>query len=341
MSESRGLRVVFAGTPVFAERALDRILASGHPVIGVLTQPDRPAGRGQKLAASAVKVRALAAGIPVQQPASLREPAAQAALRSLNPDVIVVAAFGLILPPAVLEIAPWGCLNIHASLLPRWRGAAPIVRAIQAGDSETGICIMRMEAGLDTGPVALTRCIPIHPNDSAGCLHDRLAELGAASIVDILDQMGGASTHTNVRFEPQPSTGVTYAHKIHRSDAAIDWGLEAGAVANHLRAFDPSPGAHSALLRQPEMSIRLFNPARVDGAVDGGVGAGAPGEVLAVSPDGLVVACGRGSIRVSELQRAGGRRLRVGEFVRGNVLAPGDRFAMPPRPAPEGIAHAA
>ncbi|MEO6270751.1 MAG: methionyl-tRNA formyltransferase, partial [Lautropia sp.] len=254
MSESRGLRVVFAGTPVFAERALDRILASRHSVVGVLTQPDRPAGRGQKLAASAVKVRALSAGIPVEQPASLREPAAQAALRSLNPDVIVVAAYGLILPPAVLEIAPWGCLNIHASLLPRWRGAAPIVRAIQAGDSETGICIMRMGAGLDTGPVALTRRMPIRPDDSAGRLHDRLAELGAASILHILDQMGGASTYTDVNFEPQSSTGVIYAHKIHRSDAAIDWGLEAGTVANHIRAFDPSPGAHSALIRQPEMS---------------------------------------------------------------------------------------
>ncbi|HZH06372.1 MAG TPA: methionyl-tRNA formyltransferase, partial [Lautropia sp.] len=188
------MRVVFAGTPVFAARALDAILASRHPVVGVFTQPDRPAGRGQKRVASPVKLRALAAGVPVSQPESLRNPAAQRELQVLQPDVIVVAAYGLILPQAVLDMAPRGCLNIHASLLPRWRGAAPIVRAVQAGDPETGVSIMKMEAGLDTGPVAFTRSTPIHPDDTAGSLHDRLADMGAEAIVQALVRLGGEGT---------------------------------------------------------------------------------------------------------------------------------------------------
>jgi methionyl-tRNA formyltransferase len=325
------LRVVFAGTPVFAERALDRLLASRHQVVGVLTQPDRPSGRGQKLTASPVKARAVAAGLPVQQPPRLRDAAARSALQSLRPDVVVVAAYGLILPPAALNIAPHGCLNIHASLLPRWRGAAPIVRAIQAGDSETGVCIMRMEAGLDTGPVALTVRTPIAASDTAGSLHDRLANLGGEAIVQVLDAMTGVGTHTALQFLPQPETGATYAHKIDRAEAAIDWSRPAATVANHLRAFDPLPGAHSALALQPDLTIRCFSPSRPADVAGTGNAAAPAGTVLAVSADGLVVACGTGTLRVGELQRAGGRRLAVADFVRGHALEPGDAFI--PKPA--------
>ena len=327
MSRSTRLRVVFAGTPVFAARALDRILASGHEVAGVLTQPDRPAGRGQKLAASPVKLRAVAAGLPVQQPRTLRDQAAQAALQSLQPDVIVVAAYGLILPPPVLVMAPFGCLNIHASLLPRWRGAAPIVRAIQAGDAETGVCIMRVDEGLDTGPVALTLRTPITADDTAGTLHDRLADLGAQAIVEALDALAGVGRHSPLHFKPQAVSGVTYAHKIDRAEAAIDWRREAAAVGNHIRAFDPQPGAHAALARQPDAAIRCFSPTVLAAGAGPAAEAAAAGAVVAVSPEGLVVACGdAGLLRLGELQRAGGRRLPVREFIRGHALGPGDRF---------------
>jgi methionyl-tRNA formyltransferase len=356
------LRVVFAGTPVFAALALDAILASRQTVVGVLTQPDRPAGRGQKLVSSPVKLRALAAGLPLSQPASLRDPAAQAELRALQPDVIVVAAYGLILPQAVLDLAPLGCLNIHASLLPRWRGAAPIVRAVQAGDPETGISIMKMEAGLDTGPVALTRVTPIRADDTAGSLHDRLAAMGADAIVEALDALGGAGPGSGLRFEPQPETGVTYAHKIDKREARIDWRQDAAALANHLRAFDPQPGAWSALARQPDVALRFFGPdvvrepsmpgpspeARPAGtlAVPAGpdaLSAGAhavpvspdalppapeaapaPGRVLAVGTHGLLIKTGNGVLRVAQLQRAGGRRLPVADFIRGHPLQAGE-----------------
>lgn len=337
MSASSGLRVVFAGTPDFAERALDRILASAHPVVGVLTQPDRPSGRGQKLTASSVKIRALAAGVPLQQPASLRDPAAQQALRAFCPDVVVVAAYGLILPPEVLVVAPHGCLNIHASLLPRWRGAAPIVRAIQAGDAETGVCIMKMEAGLDTGPVGLTVRTPISLHDTAGSLHDRLADLGAAAIIHVLDALAGVGAHKGVGFVAQPETGISYAHKINRAEAAIDWRLPAASVCHHLRAFDPQPGAHSALTRQPEVAIRCFAATPVaDQSGNSGEAAGSAGRtsaragtIVAVAADGLVVACGTGQVRIEQLQRAGGRRLAVAEFIRGHSLAPGDALVVP------------
>ncbi len=321
------LRVAFAGTPAFAERALDRLLASRHEVVGVLTQPDRPAGRGQRLAPSPVKARALAALLPVLQPATLRGEAtgpAVDAVAALRPDVLVVAAYGLILPQAVLDIAPLGCLNIHASLLPRWRGAAPIVRAVQAGDRETGICIMRMEAGLDTGPVALALPMPIRPDDTAGSLHDRLADLGATAIVEVLDRL--AADPRAVRFEPQPKDGVTYAHKVEKAEAVIDWRLDAAGVANHIRAFDPVPGARAALARAPGEPIRLYRPTilpRADRAEPAGT-------ILAAGPeDGLVVACGAGAVRLGELQRAGGRRLAARDYLRGHPLAAGDRFELP------------
>ena len=327
------MRVVFAGTPVFAERALDAILASGHLVVGVLSQPDRPSGRGQKLTPSPVKLRALAAGLPVQQPASLRDPAAQEALRSLQPDVIVVAAYGLILPQAVLDMAPLGCLNIHASLLPRWRGAAPIVRAIQAGDRQSGVCIMKMEAGLDTGPVAITRVTPISEDDTAGTLHDRLAQLGAEAIVLALDVLAGVGAHLPLQFVPQASTGVTYAHKIEKAQARIDWRLDAAAIANHIRAFDPQPGASSALAREPEAAIRLFGPTVVSTTTTGPTASdtvhaltAAPGEIIAVTAQGVLVATGSGILGIAQLQRAGGRRLAVADFVRGHRIEAGDRL---------------
>ena len=333
------LRVVFAGTPVFAARALDAILASRHPVVGVFTQPDRPAGRGQKRVASPVKLRALAAGVPVSQPESLRNPAAQRELQVLQPDVIVVAAYGLILPQAVLDMAPRGCLNIHASLLPRWRGAAPIVRAVQAGDPETGVSIMKMEAGLDTGPVAFTRSTPIHPDDTAGSLHDRLADMGAEAIVQALDRLGGEGTEGGLRFEPQPEAGVTYAHKVDKREARIDWRLDAVALFNHLRAFDPQPGASSALVREPAATLRFFSPTVVAAcAVAGSAGAGsgmsaepggaagpvAPGRILSVTAAGLLIGTGDGILRVGQLQRAGGRRLPVADFIRGHRLEAGE-----------------
>ena len=317
--------MVFAGTPVFAQRALDRILASRHQVVGVLTQPDRPSGRGQKLAASPVKTRAVSAGVPVLQPPTLRDDAAQRALRVLQPDVVVVAAYGLILPLPVLAIAP--CLNIHASLLPRWRGAAPIVRAIQAGDRETGVCIMQMEAGLDTGPVALSVRTLIAASDTAGTLHERLAELGARAIVDVLDAMAGVGTHAPLSFVAQSADGVTYAHKVDKAEAIVDWRLDAGVVANHIRAFDPQPGSYSALAREPLAAIRLFTPTVLCAAPQ--PAAPPPGRVMAVSAEGLVVACGTGLLRVAELQRAGGRRLAVAEFVRGHALAAGDMLVVP------------
>jgi methionyl-tRNA formyltransferase len=236
----------------------------------------------------------------------------------------VVAAYGLILPQPVLDIAPLGCLNIHASLLPRWRGAAPIVRAVQAGDRETGVCIMRMEAGLDTGPVALAVRTPIHPDDTAGSLHDRLAELGAAAMVEVLDRL--AANPASVRFEAQPAHGVTYAHKVEKSEAAIDWRLAAGRVADHIRAFDPVPGSRSALTSAPAEAIRLYRA----GVLPDGAAGDAPGTILSASRQaGLVVACGTGAVRIGELQRAGGRRLATGDYLRGHPIARGERFVMP------------
>jgi methionyl-tRNA formyltransferase len=313
------LRVVFAGTPEFAARALDALLASRHAIVGVLTQPDRPSGRGQKRVPSPVKVRALAAGLPVLQPETLRDPAAQLELQALQPEVIVVAAYGLILPQAVLDMAPLGCLNIHASLLPRWRGAAPIVRAIQAGDRQSGVCIMKMEAGLDTGPVAITRATPIHSADTAGSLHDRLAELGAEAIVEALDALAGDDPQA-LHFEAQPSDGVTYARKLDKSEARIDWRRSAAEVADHLRAFDPQPGASSALVRQPEVALRFFKPSLSAEMPE----VFTPGRIQAVTDCGLLVTTGSGILSVGELQRPGGRRLPVADFVRGHGIQAGD-----------------
>ncbi|RYF14426.1 MAG: methionyl-tRNA formyltransferase [Comamonadaceae bacterium] len=317
------MRVVFAGTPDFARAALERLHAAGFTVPLVLTQPDRPAGRGMKLQPSPVKQFAQAHGIPVSQPRSLRldgkypedAAAARAALQEARPDVMVVAAYGLILPQWVLDLPRLGCLNIHASLLPRWRGAAPIHRAIEAGDAETGVTIMQMDAGLDTGDMLLTERMGIAPEDTTGALHDKLAALGARMIVEALElaACGG------LRPVKQPAQGVTYAHKIEKAEAAIDWSQPADAIERRIRAFDPFPGATA---RVGGEAVKLWR-AR---AVMQGAGSAEPGTVVALDAHGVGVACGQGCLEVTELQRAGGKRLAAADFLRGFPLAPGMRF---------------
>jgi methionyl-tRNA formyltransferase len=263
-----------------------------------------------KLTASEVKQLAVAHGLAVYQPQTLREAAAQERVRSSGADAMVVAAYGLILPPAVLAAFPLGCINVHASLLPRWRGAAPIQRALLAGDTETGVCIMGMEAGLDTGPVFLERRLPIDAGDTAGSLHDKLARLGAQALVEALPGIAEG----RLAPRPQPTDGVTYAAKISKEEAAIDWGLEAAAIERRVRAFNPFPGCHTTLRSE---SLKVWQVACVDGR-------GAPGQVLRADEGGVVVACGQGALRLDELQRAGGRRVGAAEFVRGTAIGTGD-----------------
>jgi len=305
------LRVAFAGTPEFAAAALRAILEAGFAVPLVLTQPDRPAGRGMKLTPSPVKQLALAHGIAVDQPERLRSEEQRAALAACAPDVLVVAAYGLILPRAVLELPRLGCVNIHASLLPRWRGAAPIHRAIEAGDAQTGITIMQMDEGLDTGPMLMRQAVPIASDDTSGSLHDRLAPLGARMIVEALEALArGTLTAT-----AQPEAGVTYAAKIGRDEATIDWQRPAEVIARAVRAFNPFPGAVASLTGHP---LKVWR-AQVVAAQ------GVPGTVLAADAGGVVVACGEAALRLLELQRPGSRRLPAGEFLRGFPVIPGDR----------------
>ena len=314
------MRVGFAGTPAFAASALAAILGRGFMVPVVLTQPDRPQGRGLKTAASAVKALAARHGLPVRQPVSLKPVAERAALLALPLDVLVVAAYGLILPSEVLAWPRHGCLNIHASLLPRWRGAAPIQRALLAGDRETGITIMEMDAGLDTGPIHDVARMPIAARETGGSLHDRLAQLGAQAVVEALDRLArdGALEGT-----PQPAEGVTYAAKITRADTAIDWRAEPTTIDRQVRAFDPAPGAFTALAGAPVKLWAAQPEAAAARRVD-------PGVVLAVDAAGLVVACGRDALRVSELQPAGGRRMAAAAFAAGRRIAAGDRFDVVP-----------
>jgi methionyl-tRNA formyltransferase len=313
------LRVAFAGTPEFASIALAAIHAAGHTVPLVLTQPDRPAGRGMKLTPSPVKQLALDLGVPVAQPRSLRldgkfpdeAAAGRAALEAARADVLVVAAYGLILPEWVLALPRLGCLNIHGSLLPRWRGAAPIHRAIEAGDAETGITIMQMDAGLDTGDMLLTAREPIAFDDTTGRLHDRLAALGARLIVQALaDAAAGA-----LKPVRQPEQGVTYAHKIAKSEAAIDWTLPAEVIERRVRAFDPFPGAtfqaHGEMVKLWRAQVE-----RLDSAA-------APGSVIAAEGR-LAVACGDGALALLDVQRPGGKRIGVAQWLRGQPLAGGD-----------------
>ena len=324
------LRIVFAGTPEFAQTALAAIDAAGFPVELVLTQPDRPAGRGMKLQASPVKRYAQAHGMPVSQPPSLRrngkypEEAAAAIeqLRALAPDVMVVAAYGLILPQEVLDLPRYGCLNIHGSLLPRWRGAAPIHRSIEAGDAQTGITIMQMDAGLDTGAMLLREAEPIGPDDTTATLHDRMAALGGRMIVDALQRL---ARDGKLPGEAQPEAGVTYAEKIAKHEAVLDWRKPAEVLARQVRAFDPFPGALSTV---HDTAVKLWRAS----AVAAPAGA-APGTVLEVSADAIVIACGNGALRVTECQKPGGKRLPVREFLAGFALTSGDVFAAAPPPA--------
>ena len=306
------MKVIFAGTPEFAAQALQAIVDAGHEMPLVLTQPDRPGGRGMALQPSPVKKLALAKGIEVFQPLSLKDPAAQARLAEVGADVMVVAAYGLILPQAVLDLPRHGCLNIHASLLPRWRGAAPIQRALLAGDAESGVCIMQMEAGLDTGPVLLRGAFAIAPDDTSATLHDRLADMGARLIVEALGKLP-------LSAEAQAVEGVTYAHKIEKAEAAIDWRQSAAELDRHIRAFNPFPGAQATLGGQ---TVKLWQATPVAGRGEGG-------QVLAVDRQTLVVACGDGALSIVELQKAGGKRLPVQQFLAGNSLKVGDRFDLP------------
>ena len=321
------MRLIFAGTPEFAARALAALHLAGHDIALVLTQPDRPAGRGLKLQPSAVKTWALEHGLEVYQPTTLRADhktraeegqAAQARLRAVGAAVMVVAAYGLILPQAVLDIPSHGCINIHASLLPRWRGAAPIQRAIEAGDVQSGITLMQMDAGLDTGDMLLASACPIDPAQTAGELHDVLADLGARMIVEALGQLDAL-----VR-RPQPEGGVTYAHKIDKAESQLDPALSASVLVRRIHAFNPFPGAQ-LLLEIPggqPMPVKCWRAMQYEASTDA-----LPGTVLGAGADGVDVACGEGTIlRLTELQKPGGKRLPAREFLAGFALRPGQRF---------------
>jgi methionyl-tRNA formyltransferase len=309
------MRVIFAGTPEFAATALQAVLAAGHDVPLVLTQPDRPAGRGMAMQASAVKQLALKQGLPLYQPSSLKSGELRQPILEAKPDLMVVAAYGLILPQAALDIPRLGCVNIHASLLPRWRGAAPIQRAILAGDNETGVTIMRMEAGLDTGPMLLRESLAIAEGDTAATLHDKLAELGARLIVEALPRL----ERGELAGEIQPSDGVCYAPKLEKAEAALDWRRPAVELDRAVRAFNPFPGAFGQVDGQV---IKVWRAERVSGQ-------GVPGIVLAAGADGIVVACGEGALCLTELQKSGGKRLAAADFLHGFPLKPGQRLAVP------------
>ena len=321
------MRVIFAGTPEFAHVALAQLHAAGFEIPLVLTQPDRPAGRGMKLQSSSVKQFAQEKGTPVAQPRSLRldgkypeeATAAREAIVAAKADAMVVAAYGLILPQWVLDVPRLGCFNIHASLLPRWRGAAPIHRAIEAGDIETGITIMQMDAGLDTGDMLLTETLPILPADTTGALHDKLAALGGRLIVEALElaACGG------LQPVPQPGHGITYAHKIEKHEAAIDWSQSAEVIARRVRAFNPFPGAASTLAGD---TIKFWGAEAFQCTQPGGA---APGEILTVGLAGVDVATGMGVLRATRLQKPGGKPMDVAEFLRGFALQPGLVFSAP------------
>ncbi|HKW38449.1 MAG TPA: methionyl-tRNA formyltransferase [Burkholderiales bacterium] len=306
------MNILFAGTPEFAARSLMALLESRHAVRGVITQPDRPAGRGLARTASAVKRLAEDRGIRVFQPRSLKEPGVREELGLLGSDAVVTAAYGMILPQQMLDMTPRGALNVHPSLLPRWRGPAPIQRALLAGDDVTGVSIMRMDAGLDTGPVVLREAIPISEADTCGTLAGRLAALGAELIVRALDALDAGE----LEAVPQAAEGVTYAPKPGKQEFRVDWREDAARVNRRVRAFNPAPGA-GARLRGTD--LKIWSCAVAAGSAE-------PGVVLTADEHGLCVACGSGAVRVTELQRPGGKRLQAAEFLRGFALPAGARF---------------
>lgn len=309
------MRIAFAGTPEFAVPALRALLGSGHPIVGVLTRPDRPRGRGRQIAPSPVKAAALDAGLPLSQPETLANPQDRAALEAWRPDLLVVVAYGLILLPGVLALPPLGCLNIHASLLPRWRGAAPIQRSILAGDAETGISIMQMGPGLDTGPVLLQRRIPIDRSATSGTLHERLATLGAEGLLEALREIDAGTAHPR----PQPTEGVTYAAKISKSEALIDWRADAHVIERQIRAFNPWPYAETRLGGEP---LRVLRAQIEESAAD----SAQPGTICAIRREAVLVRCGRGWLALTELQRPGRKPLPASEFVKAVRLVPGQRL---------------
>lgn len=321
------MKLVFAGTPEFAREAMAALHAAGHQIVLVLTQPDRPAGRGMKLQASPVKQWALEHGVPVAQPRSLRldgkypddAAAAREALLAAGAECMVVAAYGLILPQWTLDLPPRGCLNIHASILPRWRGAAPIHRAIEAGDAETGITIMQMDAGLDTGDMLLVNTMPIAPDATTATLHDQLAALGGECIVQALGRLAAPEALTRT---PQPAEGVSYAHKIEKAEAALDWALSAEVLARRIRAFDPFPGmtvplSHNGQTETLKLWAATAEPRSAELA---------PGTVVSADASGVRVACDQGQLCLTQLQRPGGKRLSAAEFLRGCPLQAGQRL---------------
>jgi methionyl-tRNA formyltransferase len=310
------LKIIFAGTPDFAAAALEALLAQNLEVAAVLTQPDRPAGRGMQLTPSPVKQLALQHGLPVLQPHTLKDADIQRELAAFAADVMVVAAYGLILPQAVLHLPRHGCLNIHASLLPRWRGAAPIQRAILAGDRETGITIMRMDAGLDTGDMLLKKSSPIESRDNAQTLHDKLAALGAQAIVEALHLL----EQGRLVREPQDNAQATYAAKLNKAEARIDWHNTAEQIDRAVRAYNPFPVATTILNATP---LKIWQASVHDGS------SGEPGTVLAVEKEGIVVACGQGALRLEVLQRSNARALSAAQFVQGFAVHPGDRCMLP------------
>jgi methionyl-tRNA formyltransferase len=309
------VRIIFAGTPHFAASALAAILNTRHKVVAVLTQPDRPAGRGMQLLASPVKKLAIEHDIPVLQPASLKSEGIQQTLSAHKADVMVVAAYGLILPREVLDTPRLGCLNIHASLLPRWRGAAPIQRAILAGDTETGITIMQMDAGLDTGDMLCKYPCPILEADDAQTLHDKLADIGATAIVDVLHQLESGSAHP----EKQDDSKACYAAKLSKQEALVDWSLDSVVLGRGIRGYFPFPVAHTEFRGTP---IKLLR------ARTGLQETANPGTVLAVNKSGIVVACGSGTLALEVLQKPGGKPLPAAQFVQGFPLKVGDRFGV-------------
>jgi methionyl-tRNA formyltransferase len=317
------MRLIFAGTPEFASAALDAIVAAGHEVALVLTRADKPAGRGQKLMPSPVKQRAIALGLPVQQPTTLRDPAMAAALAAHQAEVMVVAAYGMILPPPILAVPARGCLNIHASLLPRWRGAAPIQRAIEAGDPVTGITIMQMDAGLDTGDMLLAEALPILPEDHAGSLHDRLAALGARLIVRALAELASGGLVAT----PQPADGVTYAHKILKTEAPLDWSQPAARLTDRIRAFDPFPGC-TAILAGSSEPLKVWRARALTEPRAAGL---APGSLLPAADGRVLVACGPGGVlELLEVQRPGARRVGAAQWRQS--LPAGAALAFEPAP---------
>ena len=303
------MKLIFAGTPEFAAFALDALIAAGHNIGLVLTQPDRPAGRGLRTRASPVKTLALEQRLPLLQPISLNAVEVQAQLRDINAEAMVVAAYGLILPASVLAVPARGCLNIHASLLPRWRGAAPIQRAILAGDGSSGITIMQMDAGLDTGAILFQQSLAISDEDTGQTLHDKLAVLGANCIVRVL--------RDQPRARAQDAAAATYAKKISKSESIIDWQADAEHVCRQIRAFNPVPGATTTL---NGMTLKLWRSSPVSTA------GAAPGTIMRAHAGGIEIAAGRGAVNVTELQKAGGKRLSAGAFLDGAILSPGMRL---------------